>query len=131
MVAIVTVVAIRLFMVRLGEMREKRIHPQQVATSRQVAERLQAMQASDNFRNLFEVPVLFYALCALIVSMGEASAFFAVGGWLFVLLRAGHSYIHCTYNKVTDRFALFAASSAVLLGLWIGFAFVAVKNHAA
>src|SRR4051812_31174632 len=131
MVAIVAVVAIRLFVVRLGEMREKRIHPQEVATSRQVAERLQALQASDNFRNLFEVPVLFYALCAMIVSMGQASAFFALGAWLFVLLRAGHSYIHCTYNNVTHRFALFAASSAMLLGLWIEFAFVVVRNHAA
>jgi hypothetical protein len=127
MVALAAIVAIRLFVVRLGEMREKRIHPQQVATSRQVAERLHAVQASDNFRNLFEVPVLFYVLCAMLISTGQASTLFAAGGWLFVLLRAAHSYIHCTYNKVTHRFAMFAASSAVLLAMWAAFALVVVS----
>ena len=50
---------------RLGEMRTRRIHPQQVATSKQMGETLQNVQSADHFRNLFEVPVLFYALCAL------------------------------------------------------------------
>ena len=51
---------------RLGEMRSRRIHPQQVATSKQMGETMQNVQSADHFRNLFEVPVLFYALCAFL-----------------------------------------------------------------
>jgi hypothetical protein len=129
MVALVFVVGIRMFAVRVREMREKRIHPQKIATSRQVVEQLQSVQASDNFRNLFEMPVLFYALCAMLIATGHASAPFAAGAWLFVILRAAHSYIHCTYNKVMHRFAMFVASSVVLLALWVGFAIVATASR--
>ena len=111
-------VGIRLFIDRSREMRERRVHPQAVATSRQMAERLQSVQSADNFRNLFEVPVLFYALCATVLATQSASAPLAAGAWLFVALRAAHSVIHCTYNKVMHRFAMFAASTLLLAGLW-------------
>ena len=106
-------VGIRLFLDRSREMREKRIHPQAVATSRKIAEKLEAVQAADNFRNLFEVPILFYALCATVLATQSASLTLAVGAWLFVALRAVHSYIQCTYNKVMHRFAVFIASFLV------------------
>jgi hypothetical protein len=51
---------------RLSELRSRRIHPQQVATSKQMGETLQNVQSADHFRNLFEVPVLFYALCGFL-----------------------------------------------------------------
>ena len=130
MVLLVAAAGLRLFVVRLGEMREKRIHPQQVATSLQVGERLHVVQASDNFRNLFEVPVLFYALCAMLIATGHANTMFAAGAWLFVLLRTAHSAIHCTYNKVIHRFAVFVASSILLLGLWVAFVLGVVSKPA-
>ena len=39
--------------------------------------------------------------------------------WLFVVLRSIHSFIHTTYNTVIHRFAIFVASSLVLLGMWV------------
>ena len=114
-------VGIRLFIDRSCEMRDHRVHPQAVATSRQMAERLQSVQSADNFRNLFEVPVLFYALCATVLATQSASIPLAIGAWLFVALRAAHSVIHCTYNKVMHRFAAFVASTLVLLILWVLF----------
>ena len=114
-------VGIRLFIDRSREMRERRVHPQAVSTSRQMAERLQSVQSADNFRNLFEVPVLFYALCATVLATQSASPALAIGAWLFVALRIAHSVIHCTYNKVMHRFAAFIASTLVLLILWVLF----------
>ena len=114
-------VGIRLFIDRSREMRDRRVHPQAVATSRQMAERLQSVQSADNFRNLFEVPVLFYALCATVLATQFASIPLAIGAWLFVALRAAHSVIHCTYNKVMHRFAMFAASTLLLGALWVLF----------
>jgi hypothetical protein len=119
MVLLVTVVTVRLFVVRVGEFRAKRIRPQEAATSIQVAQKLQSVQASDNFKNLFEVPVLFYLLCAIVLATNNSTLLLAVGAWLYVLLRVAHSFIQCTYNNVMHRFACFAASSLVLLAMWV------------
>jgi hypothetical protein len=116
-----SLVAVRMLVVRVGEMRQKRIHPQQIATSAQAAEKLLSIKVSDNYRNLFEMPVMFYALCALLLATGSATAFFAAGAWLYVLLRCAHSVIQCTYNRVMHRFAVFATSFVVLLVLWLRF----------
>jgi hypothetical protein len=122
------VVAVRMLRVRIREMRANRIHPQQIATSPQAMARFQSVQASDNYRNLFEMPVLFYALCALLLATGQASAFFAAGAWIYVLLRVVHSAIQCTYNKVMHRFAVFGTSFVVLMVLWARFGLLVAQQ---
>ena len=39
--------------------------------------------------------------------------------WSYVALRVAHSVIHLTYHKVVHRSAAFAASTVVLIALWI------------
>ena len=36
-------------------------------------------------------------------------------------MRVAHSLIHCTYNKVMHRLAVFLASFGLLVALWIAF----------
>ena len=121
MVALTAIVWVRLYFERIGEMRERRIRPQSVATSREMAAALVRTQAADNLRTLFEIPVLFYALCLAVVSVGVATPLLVDGAWAYVLLRAVHSLIHCTYNRVMHRFATYVASSALLFVLWAAF----------
>lgn len=111
-------VGARLLFVRISEMREKRVHPQSASTSVQMASKLQNVQAADNFRNLFEVPVLFYALVAAAIAASHTPGWLVAGAWLFVVLRVAHSWIHCTYNKVMHRLPVFLAGFAVVVGLW-------------
>lgn len=118
MVALTAVVWVRLYVERIGEMRARSISPQAVASSREMAAALMRTQAADNLRNLFEMPVLFYALCLAVVSVGVATPFLVNGAWAYVVLRAVHSLIHCTYNRVKHRFATYAASSVLLFVLW-------------
>lgn len=74
-----------------------------------------------NFVNLFEMPVLFYVLClALYVAQG-ITATLLVLAWVCVGLRALHSLIHVTCNKLPHRFTVYAASNSVLLDMWIVF----------
>lgn len=80
------------------------------------------MAANDNLMNLFELPVLFYALCLALAVTGFTGAFFTIGAWAYVGLRAAHSVIHCTFNAVLLRFAAYCASTLVLIALWVGFA---------
>jgi hypothetical protein len=103
---------------RLGELRSRRIHPQQVATSRQMSETLQNTQSADHFRNVFEVPVLFYALCGFIAITRMTTLFLLACAWGYVVLRAAHAYVHLTHNKVVRRFQTFVASTIVLYVMW-------------
>ena len=103
---------------RLSELRTRRIHPQQVATSKQMGEALQNVQSADHFRNLFEVPVLFYALCAFLAVTKLTTLFLLACAWGYVVLRAAHAYIHLTSNKVVRRFQAFVASTLVLYVMW-------------
>jgi hypothetical protein len=103
---------------RLGEMRSRRIHPQQVATSKQMSETMQNVQSADHFRNLFEVPVMFYALCAFLAITRLTTLLLLACAWGYVVLRALHAYIHLTNNKVVRRFQAFVASTIVLYVMW-------------
>jgi hypothetical protein len=121
LVALTFAVGLRLLFVRTVEMREKRVHPQAASTSLQMASKLQNVQASDNFKNLFEVPVLFYALVGVSLALGQTPDWLVVGAWAFVALRFVHSFIHCTYNRVMHRFAAFGTSFLLLVVLWFSF----------
>jgi hypothetical protein len=103
---------------RVTEMKARKIHPQQVATSRQAAETYQNVQSADNFRNLFEMPVLFYALCAFLAITELTTLVLLACAWGFFLLRVLHTYIHLTHNKVIRRFQVFVASTIVLYVMW-------------
>jgi len=103
---------------RLRELRERKIHPQKVATARQAAETFQNPQSADHFRNLFEVPVLFYALCGYLAITQLTSVLLLACAWGYVLLRALHAYVHLTHNNVIRRFQSFFASTIVLYAMW-------------
>ena len=118
MVGITAAVWIKLFLSRLSEMRSRQISPQAIATSRQSAQTLQNVNASDHFSNLFEVPVLFYVLCALIFAAQLATPLLLMGAWTFVILRAIQGLIHCTYNRVMHRFPIYLLSTLLLFAMW-------------
>lgn len=69
---------------------------------------------SDNFKNLFEVPVLFYALCLYLFATGQVDGTYVAAAWVFVGFRALHSTVHCTFNKVLLRFWLYAISTVAV-----------------
>lgn len=130
MVVLVAVVAARLFLVRMGEFKAKRIRPQEAATSIQIGQKLQSVQASDNFKNLFEIPVLFHLICVVLLATNQSSLLFAAGAWAFVLFRFGHSFIQCTYNNVMDRFGCSAMSGLILLAMWVALVIQLVAKSA-
>ena len=70
---------------------------------------------SDNLKNLFEMPVLFYAMALYLFLVGQVDTLHLMTAWVFVAFRAAHSAVHCTVNIVLVRFGLYALSS---LALW-------------
>ncbi|MGH8041552.1 MAG: MAPEG family protein [Rudaea sp.] len=127
MVMLTFVVWLRMYLSRTGEMKRERIHPQAVALSAQMAERLKDTRAADNFRNLFELPVLFYLALVVAVQTGQVTAATLTLAWAFVALRVLHSAIHCSYNKVMHRFYVYFFGSAAVWLLWAVLAFGLIR----
>lgn len=69
---------------------------------------------SDNLRNLFEVPVIFYTLCLYLYVSDLVDSVYVIAAWMYVLFRIAHSFVHCTVNLVILRFILYAISSFIL-----------------
>ena len=67
---------------------------------------------SDNLKNLFELPILFYGICLYLHFAGLADGIYVISAWIFVLFRLLHSIMHCTKNVVIVRFGLYAVSAA-------------------
>jgi len=122
MVLLTAAAWVRMYSDRLTEIRERRIHPQKLANARQAGELLQNTQASDHLKNLFEMPVLFYALCGYIALTGLTTLLLLACAWGYVVLRAMHAYIHLTSNNVIRRFQSYVASTVVLFVMWGVFA---------
>ena len=70
---------------------------------------------SDNLKNLFEIPVLFYAIVLYLFVVEQVDAIHLGAAWVFVVFRALHSAVHCTFNIVMLRFTLSLVST---LAVW-------------
>jgi hypothetical protein len=69
---------------------------------------------ADNLRNLFEIPVIFYAFVLYLFAMQQVDALYLAGAWVFVGFRALHSAMHCTLNIVMVRFVLYVIGTFTL-----------------
>ena len=70
---------------------------------------------SDNLKNLFEIPVLFYALALYLFVTSQVDAAYVGAAWIFLVFRAVHSAVHCTFNLVILRFYLYLIAT---LAVW-------------
>lgn len=78
---------------------------------------------SDNFKNLFEIPVLFYALVLYLFVTNQVDAVYVNAAWIFVGFRALHSFVHCTFNLILLRFYLHLFSTLMVWFIAIRAAF--------
>ena len=70
---------------------------------------------SDNLKNLFEMPVVFYALALYLFVTSQVDGAYVYAGWTFAAFRVFHSAVHCTFNFVLLRFWLYAVSTVALV----------------
>jgi len=109
-----------LYKTRIAEMRRSRIKPQKLAAAADGVELLKSVSGpADNFKNLFEVPVLFYAAVITLYVTQMVDTTFLTLAAVFVLFRYIHSFIHTTYNNVMHRFYAYLVSSLAVWIMWI------------
>jgi hypothetical protein len=70
---------------------------------------------SDNLKNLFELPTLFYGLLLYLFVTSKVDEIYVIAAWVFAGFRILHSAVHCTINIVVLRFWLYCISA---LALW-------------
>jgi hypothetical protein len=92
-----------------------RLRPEQM-TALELARRSppQVSNPSDNLKNLFETPTIFYALVLYLYVTHQVDGTYLVAAWLFVGFRMLHSLVHCTFNYVPLRFWMYVLSTAAL-----------------
>lgn len=115
-----------MFIQRVGFARSNKLDIEQFKTPADVQALVpaDASGASNNFKNLFELPVIFYAVCLYLTVTGQVDGFYTNCAWAFLALRCVHSLIHCSYNRVAHRFGVYILS-AIALWLMVVRAFLA------
>jgi hypothetical protein len=69
---------------------------------------------SDNLKNLFEIPVIFYALALYLYVTEQVDGAYLAAAWVFVAFRVLHSAVHCTFNLILLRFWLYLVSTVAV-----------------
>ena len=74
----------------------------------------QVSNPSDNLKNLFELPTVFYAIVLYLFVTGRVDTVYVSAAWIFFIFRAMHSAVHCTFNFIPLRFVLYVISAGAL-----------------
>lgn len=78
-----------------------------------------ATQASNNFKNQFELPVLFYVGVAFALLFRKTDVLLVALAWAFVLSRVVHALIHLGSNKLKWRRLAYFFGALCLLAFWL------------
>ena len=72
--------------------------------------------SGNNLKNLFELPIIFYAVCLYLTVVLQVDDIHIYCAWIFLVFRVIHSVIHCSYNNVMHRFSAYIVAS---MALWV------------
>ncbi len=75
--------------------------------------------SNDHVLNLFETPILFYALCLALFVTNSVTTLIIITTWTYLGIRVVHGLIHISYNHVFHRFVAFGLS-LICLTIMIG-----------
>lgn len=118
MLVLTLVVWVALFVTRMKYLTANKVDAQQLKTPADVQAVIPAdvSAAANNFKNLFEMPVVFYVTSFYLTLFGQVDSLHVTCAWVFVVGRVLHSLIHCSYNRVMHRFLVYLLSS---LAVWV------------
>lgn len=112
---------------RISFLKSQKIRPKQLAAPGALAQISppNVSNPSDNLKNLFETPVLFYGLVLYLFITKQVDAVYVNAAWIFAAFRVLHSIVHCTFNIIILRFYLYLFSTLAVWFIMIRAAF----NH--
>jgi hypothetical protein len=120
MVFLTFAVWVYLYALRIPEIKRLGIDPDDLQDRAESHKLLKvSAAASNNLKNLFEVPILFYLAVMITMLLMIQDNLLVWLAWGFVILRVAHSAIHCSYNRVMHRFMAYLLSCLFLMFMWI------------
>ncbi|MAJ43133.1 MAG: hypothetical protein CMF96_00125 [Candidatus Marinimicrobia bacterium] len=85
------------------------IPPEKIAISQQT------------LKNQFELPIIFYILISILISMNKITIFDIFFAWIFVISRYFHCYVRLSSNFVPLRARVFKIGLLILIIWWVYF----------
>jgi hypothetical protein len=119
MVALTTSVLVILFLSRVRAVREGKVTLGYFKTFQGQIEPSYTAKPARHFANLFEAPVLFYAVCLAAMITQSSGPTMIVLAWTYVAARVGHALIHLGSNQVRARVGVYFGGWLALLAMWI------------
>ena len=119
MAALTTLVQLSIPFARIGSVRRREVTIDDFALGESSKVPPRVSLPNRNYMNLLEFPVLLYPACLIAYVATDVSGTMIAAAWTFVALRAVHSAIHLTYNRVSHRVIAFGLSNLTMVTLWV------------
>jgi hypothetical protein len=119
MIILTGIVSVRLLFLRVVAVKKGKVNIGQFRLNNSTDIPNEIAQAAKNYANLFEMPVLFYAVGILALTLQLQNTPMVILSWVFVASRVLHSWIHLTYNNVIHRLQAFLLGVFSVFALWI------------
>ena len=86
-------------------------------------------KVQNNYINQFEMPVLFYMACSLVLIFSVESWLFVILAYAFVISRVVHMLIHTGSNRIKYRFTAFLVGVIFVMAQWGYIMFIATNAY--
>ena len=86
-------------------------------------------KVQNSYGSQFELPVIFYLACVIVLVFSVESWLFVILGWLFVISRIVHMLIHTGSNRIKYRFSAFLFGLFCVMFQWAYIMFVATNAY--
>jgi hypothetical protein len=111
-----------MFVFRVRFILKNKIQPETIDTRSKGEKILEPVQRyANNFSNLLELPMLFYAITIIIFVTNQNVEYYLFYSWVFAVCRIFQALVHVTFNNVNIRFFFYLISSLSLWFMWIHF----------
>ena len=111
-------VAIRLLVLRILAVRKGELKVGYFRMNQGAEAPAALTRTTQHYDNLFEMPLLFYAIVIILFVTSRVDMFQLVLAWSYVVLRLAHAFIHITYNNVLHRMYVFLVSTILMFAMW-------------
>jgi hypothetical protein len=111
-------VFVRLFFARVRAVRLGEVDINHFRLYQGAVEPRRSAQLARHFANLFEAPVLFYAVCLAGAVTHRDTLMLVALAWCYVALRVAHAWVHLTFNGLRWRMRTYMGSWVVLAAMW-------------
>ncbi|MDX1490381.1 MAG: MAPEG family protein [Pseudohongiellaceae bacterium] len=118
MVLLTASIVIRTLRARIKSVKKGEIEAKYYRLYQGAVEPEETAKLTRHFSNLFEAPVLFYAVCVAAMSLNITGLAFLLLSWAYVVTRIVHTIVHTGRNRLRNRMIWYFASWTVLLAMW-------------